>query len=223
MLITGKKFRCTNTLLHRSHRLFPSSKKIFRRTALFFLSAACVLQLHSADAESRSKSSKSFQKETVTISVSNAMPALYTNVFENTSAAGMKSTYGFMLLRTFIVLAVFGGAAYLIYILSKNRRNKTTGGGGIVQVLSQHPFDIRSGIRIVRIGKSIFAVGYSADSITLITEITDKETVDTIKVNEAAQKPASGFFQDILAGYIPFKRREAVEVTQNIRKKIEGL
>lgn len=87
------------------------------------------------------------------------------------------------LLRTVLVLLLVIGAIYLVmYIL---RRFSTSGvdGSSLIKVVGSKGLMKDSAVHLLEVGNQVFLVGTGNSSVNLISEITDQETIDNIRLN----------------------------------------
>lgn len=133
--------------------------------------------------------------------------------------------YGFLLLRTIFVLALFFGASILIYRFLKNRQYRSPGVDGPISIVHDFPLNITKSLKIVRVANEYFLLGVSQDNVNLITRIEDKESIDLFKLESSRVVPAKGFFQDLLERYLPKGvgqsiKQSPLDITKNLKERL---
>ena len=93
-----------------------------------------------------------------------------------------------MLLVFLLVIASIYG---LIFFLKKIGTGKYEE-SDLINILSSKSVAAGKSLHIVEVGNQMMLLGVSEDSINLITEITDKETFDSIKLHKGEQGNVSG-------------------------------
>lgn len=104
-----------------------------------------------------------------------------------------------MILVLVLVIALIYGFFYLLKKLSAPK----DGGLDLVRVLETRNLSGNRNLHLVEVGNQILLVGSSENGVTLISEVTDKETVDGIKLreSEAASAVPGKNFADLLKGF----------------------
>lgn len=104
-------------------------------------------------------------------------------------------------LRVIIVLGIVIALIYgFVWMLRKFSGVKAEG-GDIIQLYSTRPLKGDAALHLVEVGTRVFLVGSNSNSINLISEIDDKESLDEIRLNASSNpQPAPGgfarFFKD---------------------------
>jgi len=92
-------------------------------------------------------------------------------------------------LRVLIVLAIVIALIYaFVWLLKKFTRTKVEG-AGVIQLYSTQPLKGDASLHLVEAGKRIFLIGSSGNSVSLISEIDDKESIDEIRLNASMAPP----------------------------------
>jgi flagellar protein FliO/FliZ len=85
-----------------------------------------------------------------------------------------------------MILLIYG-----FFLLLRKMSGRSALQSGLINVRGSRILKGDSVLHIVEIGQKILVVGTAGQSVSLITEITDRETIDEIRLN-TPQAPASG-------------------------------
>ena len=113
------------------------------------------------------------------------------------AAASNVSTWDFV--RMILVLACVIGVIYLLFWLLRRGAGRRVQENDLIKVLGSKGLNGSRSLHLVEVGASIFLVGASDGGVELIAEITDKETLDSVRLKAAEQAPARRTFQQALA------------------------
>ncbi len=99
------------------------------------------------------------------------------------------SAFGFWdLVRMILVLGFVIGSIYVVFYLLKRSSGRRIGGGaGLLRIVDEHALSGGKSLHLIEVGRQVFLVGAGGDSVGLISEITDDETLDTIRLAVSAQ------------------------------------
>ncbi|TVR90698.1 MAG: hypothetical protein EA428_07760 [Spirochaetaceae bacterium] len=116
------------------------------------------------------------------------------------------SAFGFWdLARMILVLGFVIGSIYVVFYLLKRSSGRRIGGGaGLLRIVDEHALAGGKSLHLIEVGRQVFLVGAGDDSVGLISEITDDETLDTIRLAVSAQateQPRA--FSDVLSSLWP--------------------
>jgi len=125
-------------------------------------------------------------------------------------AGGAKTASGGVpfvaVLQALFVLVIVAFALYgCIYFLKKTRV-KEAEKNAFLKVLAVTPINTRAGAAVISLGEKAWLLGLSDSSVSLIAEITDRETVDAMTLeyeSAVVNAPAAGSFLKILRRFIP--------------------
>lgn len=106
--------------------------------------------------------------------------------------------------RMLLVLACVLGFIYFIFFLLKKTGNPKIVSDNTIKVLSTQTLDTGRSLHLIEIGPQVFLIGSGESSVQLISEITDKETLDTIKLDKSIRSDENKTFTDTFMGL--FKR-----------------
>jgi flagellar protein FliO/FliZ len=104
-----------------------------------------------------------------------------------------------MFIKMLLVLGIFAGGFYYFYRFVTRKTGVNLFGGEAVRVLSVVPLGQNKFLQIVDLAGKLLVIGVSDNSINLITEVTDRDQVDRIRILSMRTPPperAAGGFQD---------------------------
>ncbi len=112
------------------------------------------------------------------------------------------NAFGFWdLVRMILVLGFVIGSIYgVFYLLKRSSTRRLGGGSGLLRIVDEHALAGGKSLHLIEVGRQVFLVGAGDDSVGLISEITDDETLDTIRLAVSAQgteQPRA--FSDVLS------------------------
>jgi len=87
--------------------------------------------------------------------------------------------------ETLLILFILGASILFIYKFVKKRRNIAFIDTEDIRVIGTTPIALNKYLQLVEISDKIIIIGVGEHSVNFITEITDKETVDKIKLNSS--------------------------------------
>jgi flagellar protein FliO/FliZ len=101
--------------------------------------------------------------------------------------------------KTLFILGLLGGAFYYIFRFLSKKAGIQFLGGDVVTVLSVVPIGQNRYLQIIDLAGRVLVLGISDSSINLITEITDRDEIDRIRIKSQTRVPArQGGFQEYL-------------------------
>ncbi len=102
------------------------------------------------------------------------------------------------LIRVIIVLAGVIGVIYLLVYLLKRFTPIAESGEERIALLSTRHLKRDASLHLIEVGNQVFLVGSGSSSVNLISEITDQETLDSIKLEQAGEpQRATGSFRSL--------------------------
>lgn len=87
----------------------------------------------------------------------------------------------------FIFLIIVIGIIILFFWLLKKITVKKEMNDDLIKVIGSQSIRADSTIHIIEVGEQVFLIGAGNSSVSLITELTDKDTVDAIKLKASQQ------------------------------------
>jgi flagellar biogenesis protein FliO len=106
--------------------------------------------------------------------------------------------------RMFLVLGAVIAAIYVVFLLIRRSGRRTAVENDLITVLGSKGLVGNRSLHLVRVGRNVYLVGSSENGVGLVSEISDKESVDEITL-AAAKQATQGrkTFSDILGGLFP--------------------
>ena len=133
-------------------------------------------------------------------------------------------------LRMVLILAAVVGLIYLIFWLLKRGLRRQLPQNDLIRLLGTRNLSGNRALHLVEMGKQVFLVGSAEGSISLISEIRDRETLDSIalersQIENRATQGFANFFQSILKSG---KQRESsvgatIDFMKQQRQRLEKL
>jgi len=113
-------------------------------------------------------------------------------------AAPGVTTWDFV--RMLIILAAVVGAIYLLFWVLRRGAGKKITENSLIRVLGSRSLAGNRSLHLVEVGTSVFLVGASDGGVELISEITDKESLDSVRLKAAEEAPGGRrSFQQLLS------------------------
>ncbi|MGA2762815.1 MAG: flagellar biosynthetic protein FliO [Spirochaetia bacterium] len=108
------------------------------------------------------------------------------------------STWDFV--RMLIILAAVVGAIYLLFWILRKSSGRRITENELIRVLGSRGLAGNRSLHLVEVGTSVYLIGASDGGVELISEITDKESLDSVRLKAAEETPAAKRgFQQILS------------------------
>ncbi|MDC7235754.1 MAG: flagellar biosynthetic protein FliO [Spirochaetales bacterium] len=102
------------------------------------------------------------------------------------------------LIRVIIVLAGVIGVIYLLVYFLKKVSPMSESREERIGILATRHLKRDSSLHLVEVGNQVFLVGSGSSSVNIISEITDQETLDSIRLEQSeAPAHAPGSFRDL--------------------------
>ena len=104
--------------------------------------------------------------------------------------------------RMVLVLGVVIAAIYLVFYLLKRASGGRLENSPVIRVLGSHALPNNKALHLVEVGRQVFLIGVGDDHPTLISEISDQESLDELRLNASTTAAESrGSFADMLSGF----------------------
>lgn len=106
--------------------------------------------------------------------------------------------------RMILVLALVIGLIYGVFQLLKKLSAPRDGGVRSIGVLETHVLAGNRSLHLVEVGNHILLIGSSEGAVSLVAEISDKETLDGIRLKASEASSGAGVrnFSDLLKGFL---------------------
>ncbi|MBI9097462.1 MAG: flagellar biosynthetic protein FliO [Spirochaetaceae bacterium] len=116
------------------------------------------------------------------------------------------------LVRTLLVLLLVIGAIYAVLYVLKKFSASPVDSSSLIKVVGSRGLMKDSAVHLLEVGNQVFLVGTGNSSVNLISEITDQETIDNIRLNLSSGVPEkTGTFAKRIAGYLGGGRKKNTE------------
>jgi len=119
-------------------------------------------------------------------------------------------------LTMLVSLAVIVGIIYGIFYFVKKGVGKKIVENELITIVGSKIITGSKALHVIEVGKTMYLLGSSNESINLISEITDKETKDTLKLasTQKNQKPVR--FQDFIANIFRRDTKKQLDVAESV-------
>ena len=101
--------------------------------------------------------------------------------------------------RMVVVLAAVLGAIYLLFRLIRRGSRASVGNGDGIALLGSRSLGGSRNLHLVQVGGGVYLVGATDQTLNLIAQITDRDSIDALTLNHAQPRPAGRRFADLLA------------------------
>ncbi len=121
---------------------------------------------------------------------------------QNPALNGNLSTFSVWdVVRMVLVLGGVLGVIYLLFYLLKKMGHQVKDTGNIIDLIATRNLTSNSAVHLVKIGGQVFFIGAGDGNIRLLSEITDKETLDQLTLeNSAASAAQNRSFSEVVKG-----------------------
>ena len=116
------------------------------------------------------------------------------------------STWDFV--RMLVILAAVVGAIYLVFWLMRRSAGKKVTENDLIHVLGSRSLAGNRALHLVEVGRSVFLVGSSDGGVELVSEITDKESLDSVRLKVAEEDRLEGAASSRSSGRSSGRQRE---------------
>ena len=134
---------------------------------------------------------------------------------QETAQAPVISTWDFV--KMLLVLGGVVGLIYLLFVLLKRGARNRYPENQLIRMLDYQSLAGNRALHLVEVGNSIFLVGSAENGVSLVSEITDKESLDTIHL-ELSQKPTPQRrnFSDMLINLFKSAGNKRISIVDSI-------
>ncbi|TFH04027.1 MAG: hypothetical protein E4H09_04265 [Spirochaetales bacterium] len=128
------------------------------------------------------------------------------------------------LLRMVLVLGCVVAVIYIIFHFLKKSGSGRLGNNSFIRVLGSQTLPGNRAIYLVEVGGQVFMIGAGGDSVNLLAEITDKESIDEMMlragdVNAGSRKS----FGDLVSGLLKTGQTGSMDLMRNQRERLQRL
>lgn len=111
--------------------------------------------------------------------------------------------------RMVVVLAIVVGLIYLFFRFMKRLSRPKLGDEASIKILASTALGAGKALHVVSLGSKAYLVGSSESSVSLISEIDDKEFLDALALKAAASQRSQGAgFADVLGSMLGGKGKK---------------
>ncbi len=164
-----------------------TTKKAFYSVLFIFILSFPLIAQETVPAADETKLSV----ETATAAANPQTPALN----ENLSAFSVWDV-----VRMVLVLGGVLGVIYLLFYLLKKMGHQIKDAGNVIDVIATKNLTTNSAVHLIKIGGQIFLIGASDGNIRLLSEITDKETLDQLTLENSTAVTQNRSFSEVIRG-----------------------
>lgn len=104
------------------------------------------------------------------------------------------------ILRMVLVLGAVLGVIYLLFYLLKKASRPVKDSGSIIDLIATRSLTNNSAVHLIKVGNQVFLLGAGDSGIRLVSEITDKETLDQISLENSSSGAGTKSFAEVLKG-----------------------
>lgn len=104
--------------------------------------------------------------------------------------------------RMVIVLGIVIAIIYVVFYLLKRASGGRFENSPMIRVLGSHGLPGNKALHLVEVGRQVFLIGVGDDSIMLVSEISDQESLDELRLKASTTTTErGGNFADMLTGF----------------------
>jgi flagellar protein FliO/FliZ len=104
-------------------------------------------------------------------------------------------------LRMVLVLAIVVGLIYGLFHFIKKAGGPRDDGIRFIRVLETRPLAGSRHLHLVEVGNEVLLIGSAENGVCLVSEVSDKQTLDSIRLAASRISPRTGNFADALKGF----------------------
>jgi flagellar biogenesis protein FliO len=128
-----------------------------------------------------------------------------------------------------LILAAVVAFIYFVFFILKKGAGRKIQENELVKVLGSRSLGGNRALHLIEAGGSVFLVGSSDGGVELISQITDKEALDTLRMKAAEQGHGGRkSFQEVLSGIFKpakktFSMDESVDLLKNQQERLRKM
>ncbi len=104
--------------------------------------------------------------------------------------------------RMVIVLGIVIAVIYVVFYLLKRASGGRFENSPMIRVLGSHGLPGNKALHLVEVGRQVFLIGVGDDSIAMLSEISDQESLDELRLKASTTTTErGGNFADMLSGF----------------------
>ncbi len=122
---------------------------------------------------------------------------------------GMFGIWDFV--RMVLVLGLVIAAVYAVFFVLRRAAGGRYRSSEFIKLLGSQPLPGNRALHLIQVGSQVFLVGAGDSTVNLVSEITDRETIDELRLqaNNSEQQPASRGFSELISGAVRAGDRSA--------------
>jgi len=190
--------------------IFSSRQSVGIVLFVFLLSITCALAAQTTGTETAPalQDGPATQDETAIL-----LDAPADTVAGTVAAASSDSTV-WVLLRIVLVLAIVCAGIYGVVYFLKKTTKINAGNDPYIKNVASLSFSPNKSVRIVTVGSQAFMLGVTDQSVSLISEITDRELIDVMNLeSDRNSSVPAGNFAAVLKSFLPVRPTEKASST----------
>ncbi|MCP4133256.1 MAG: flagellar biosynthetic protein FliO [bacterium] len=113
-----------------------------------------------------------------------------------------EGSYVWLAFKTVLVLGSIVGGFYYFFRFATRKAGIQVLGEDVIQLLSVVPIGQNKFLQVVDIAGKIMVLGVSDNNINCISEVTDKDEIDRIRLLSSKSIPVKGGFQEYMTGHM---------------------
>ncbi len=114
-----------------------------------------------------------------------------------------EESVAWMIIKTILILGLFAGGFYMFFKFVSQKAGLHVSGHEAIQILSTVSVGTNKFVQIIDVAGKVFLLGVSDSSINLLTEITDREEIDRIRLLSSRSTPVqNATFPEFIASHI---------------------
>ncbi|MFP4375886.1 MAG: FliO/MopB family protein [Spirochaetales bacterium] len=146
---------------------------------------------------------------------------------ESTQEAGEGSTpaFGFWdLLQMIAVLGAVIGVIYLIFFLLKKAGNGRFTSSEQIKLLAAQNLPGNRSVYLIQVGAQVFMIGGGSDSVTMLSEITDADTVNALILAGGERAAATKkSFGEMIASLVQGSQGDSLDLMRRQRERLQKM
>ena len=142
---------------------------------------------------------------------------------QQTQIVGVSPFSFWDLIRMVLVLGTVIGLIYFVFYLLKRAGNGHAVRNDLIKVIGTQQLSGNRAIYLVQVGTQVFMIGAGSESITLLGEITDKETVDAMVLAGAEGNPSRRSFSEALSSFVRGGEGQSLDLMRRQRERLQRL
>ena len=122
-----------------------------------------------------------------------------------------EGSYAWDIIKLLIILGLMVGGFYYFFKFVTKKTSLNADGDEIINTLAVVPAGQNKNIQVIDVAGKLLILGVADGGINLITEITNKDEIERIRLMASRSRPAAGSFSDFLKSKINTHVGKAVE------------